>query len=96
MKASYFGHVECIVALLMDGANIHYENEFNGKTALHYAAEGNQPKAVIRLLEVRRICSRGFQLVPVSNSPHPRVLGTFTRSLERILTVRPTDISSHH
>jgi uncharacterized protein len=52
MKASYFGHVECISALLMDGANIHYENEFNGKTALHYAAEGNQPKAVIRLLEV--------------------------------------------
>ncbi len=52
MKASFRGHVEAIVALLMDGANIHYENEFNGKSAIHYSAEGNQPDALIKLLQV--------------------------------------------
>lgn len=52
MKASHRGHPDVITTLIMDNADIKYENEFNGKTALHYAAEGNQPSAVKRLLEV--------------------------------------------
>ena len=54
MKASFFGHRPVIISLLMDGADVHYENAYNGKQAIHYAAEGNQPEAVKLLLEVRR------------------------------------------
>jgi ankyrin repeat protein len=53
MKAAYFGHVAAIVQLLLDASPIGYENEYNGKTALHYAAEGNQPASVALLLQVR-------------------------------------------
>ena len=53
MKAAYFGHLDVITSLLLDGADINYENEFNGRRALHYAALGNQPKAVKLLLQVQ-------------------------------------------
>jgi ankyrin repeat protein len=54
MKAAFHGHIEVIVSLLLDGADVQYENEYNGKRAIHYAAEGNQPAAVKLLLEVLR------------------------------------------
>jgi ankyrin repeat protein len=53
MKAAYFGHLDVIASLLLDGADVNTENEFHGMRALHYAASGNKPKAVQLLLEVR-------------------------------------------
>ena len=53
MKAAYFGHTDCLASLILEGTNLAYFNEFTGKQAIHYAADGNQPEAIAMILKVR-------------------------------------------